>query len=143
MRLPETKFVVAGALIVAGIGYLMFSGIGSSMVYYFSLDELAAQAHQLEGRGVRISGRVLPGSIQQEPEGRGVRFVMYERDSGRQLEVRYGGLVPDTFKDDAEVVVEGTYRFDAPVFEAATLLAKCPSKYEGQAERHPEDISLN
>jgi cytochrome c-type biogenesis protein CcmE len=45
--------------------------------------------------------------------------------------VRYEGVVPDTFKDDAEVIVTGTLGSDG-VFQASDLLAKCPSKYEAE-----------
>lgn len=142
MRLPETKFIIAGLLIVGGISYLMFSGIDSSMVYYHTLGELEAQAAELSGRGVRISGHVLPGSIVRSENGHTVEFVLYEKDTGRQLPVTYTGLIPDTFKEDAEVVVEGVFQPGSPGFEANTLLAKCPSKYEGAAEEHPEDIPI-
>jgi cytochrome c-type biogenesis protein CcmE len=39
--------------------------------------------------------------------------------------------VPDIFKDNVEVVVEGVYDRDG-VFAADTLLAKCPSKFESK-----------
>ncbi len=44
----------------------------------------------------------------------------------------YHGVVPDTFMENSEVVVEGSIRSE--VFEAHTLLAKCPSKYEALAD---------
>ena len=42
----------------------------------------------------------------------------------------YRGVVPDTFKDEAEVVLKG--RFDGTTFhtEPNGVMAKCPSKYE-------------
>jgi cytochrome c-type biogenesis protein CcmE len=61
-----------------------------------------------------------------------VDFVMTE--GGATLPVRYTGIVPDTFKDEAEVVVEGVLNPDKASFQAHTLLAKCPSKYEGLAD---------
>jgi cytochrome c-type biogenesis protein CcmE len=39
--------------------------------------------------------------------------------------------VPDTFKNDSEVVLEGTLGPDG--FHATGMTAKCPSKYEPQA----------
>jgi cytochrome c-type biogenesis protein CcmE len=142
MRIPHAKFLIAGGLIVAGLGYLMFSGIANSMVYYHTLSELHEQGARLEGRGIRISGHVQPGSILRDSTGSRVEFVVFEKDSDRTLPVAYQGLIPDTFKDDAEVVVEGIYDPASPVFQAGTLLAKCPSKYEGKAEEHPEAVSL-
>jgi cytochrome c-type biogenesis protein CcmE len=142
MRIPHSKFMIAGGLIVAGLGYLMFSGIANSMVYYHTLTELHEEGARLEGRGVRISGHVRPGSISRDTTGSLVEFVVFEKDSDQTLPVVYQGLIPDTFKDSAEVVVEGIYDPASPVFRASTLLAKCPSKYEGQAEEHPEEIPV-
>jgi len=142
MKLPHAKFLVAGALIVAGISYLMFSGINDTMVYYYTLTELNGQGAALAGHGVRISGHVQPGSIRRSDTGTRVDFVVYEKSSSRTMPVSYEGVIPDTFKDEAEVVVEGVFDPQSPAFDANTLLAKCPSKYEGQAGEHPEDIPV-
>jgi len=40
----------------------------------------------------------------------------------------YTGIVPDTFKDDSEVVLTGMLTKDG--FMANDLTAKCPSKYD-------------
>ena len=50
--------------------------------------------------------------------------------TGRVLKVDYKGSEPppDTFKDDAQALAEGTYGRDG-VFHATVLQAKCASKY--------------
>ena len=50
--------------------------------------------------------------------------------AGRLLKVVYKGSEPppDTFKDDAQALAEGTYGRDG-VFHATVLQAKCASKY--------------
>jgi cytochrome c-type biogenesis protein CcmE len=141
-RVPHLKFLVAGALIVGTISFLMFSGIDNAMVYYYTVSEVQSQGRQLTGKGIRISGHVRPGSIKRTEDGTSVDFEVYERSSGQALQVSYAGLIPDTFKDDAEVVVEGVYDLTDPSFNATTLLAKCPSKYEGRADQHPEYIPV-
>ena len=65
-----------------------------------------------------------------------VAFVM--TDGGRELPVRYHGIIPDTFVDDADVVVEGALGADG-TFAAHTLLAKCPSKYEAAEKAGEKD----
>ena len=64
-----------------------------------------------------------------------VRFLVEE--GGRETVVVYTGLIPDTFKDGSEVVVEGTYAPNA-TFTAHTLFAKCPSKYESEGYENLE-----
>ena len=59
------------------------------------------------------------------------------------VRVHYKGVIPDTFKEEADVVLEGVLipkgsTGSAGVvaqedrFEARTLFAKCPSKYEAE-----------
>ena len=68
--------------------------------------------------------------------------MIFEKSSDRTLPVTYQGIIPDTFKENAEVVVEGFYHPQKTVFRATTLLAKCPSKYEGLAEEDSKDVAL-
>jgi cytochrome c-type biogenesis protein CcmE len=139
MRLPHAKFIIAGLAIVGAICFLMFSGINDSMVYYYTVTELKDQSSALTGKGVRVSGHVQPESIQKDSTGTRVEFVVFEKTTDNSLNVVYEGVIPDTFKDNAEVVVEGTYDPGTASFYAQTLLAKCPSKYEGKADEHPGD----
>jgi cytochrome c-type biogenesis protein CcmE len=48
--------------------------------------------------------------------------------------VIYRGLAPDTFTDEADVVVEGRLQPDG-TFRATTLLAKCGSRYESAPQQ--------
>ncbi len=50
-------------------------------------------------------------------------------DGGHTLPVVYSGIVPDIFRPGITVVVEGHYTGQGP-FQAQTLLAKCPSKFQ-------------
>jgi cytochrome c-type biogenesis protein CcmE len=42
----------------------------------------------------------------------------------------YTGVVPDTFKSDAEVVLKGMLSKDGFAVQPNGVMAKCPSKYE-------------
>ncbi len=139
MGIPQAKFIIAGALIIGGIFYLMFSGIDGSIVYYYTVSEVKEKGPELSGKGIRISGHVLPGTIQKGNTGSLVDFIVFEKSTNQQIAARYEGLIPDTFKDNAEIVVEGVFDSNSPVFEANTLLAKCPSKYEAMGDEHPGD----
>jgi cytochrome c-type biogenesis protein CcmE len=95
--------------------------------YYVTVKEYT-QNGQPKGR-FRVNGKVAAGTIDRMKDGRQVKFTIKDKDGGATLPVDFSGIIPDTFVDDADVVVEGTRRPDG-VFEATTLLAKCPSKYE-------------
>ena len=132
MEKKRLKFLLLGTGIVATMGFLLAVGIGGSggFAYYVTVSEF--MAHGVDrGDHFRINGKVAEGSIERLSTGQDVRFVM--TDQAVSLPVRYHGIIPDTFVDGADVVVEGALHDDG-VFEATTLLAKCPSKYEAAQE---------
>jgi cytochrome c-type biogenesis protein CcmE len=123
--------IVAG--IVACVGFLLAVTLSSKrgLVYYYTVSEFRDLAGSRDG-GIRINGKVEDGSIVRKPGGMDVRFSV--TDGKAALPVEYHGVVPATFVDGADVVVEGGLRPDG-TFEASNLLAKCPSKYEAAAKR--------
>jgi cytochrome c-type biogenesis protein CcmE len=66
-------------------------------------------------------------SVQWDPKTLKLSFKL--EDPQANLVVNYSGVVPDSFKPGAEVIVEGTYRGDGS-FWATTIMPKCASKYE-------------
>lgn len=122
------KFVIIGSGILLSMALLIWAGIGrpGGFVYYLTVTEYLNQP-ATETEGFRVNGRVVEGSIVRAVSGEDVSFVM--SDGTSSLTVAYHGVIPDTFVDDAEVVVEGGMRNDG-TFEAHMMLAKCPSKYE-------------
>lgn len=138
---------IAVAIIVGTIGWLAYSGYGSSKSYYVTIAELGGMGDKAYKSNLRVEGFVQPGSIQQD--GPHVTFVLNEFEShspkagsGHLLKVVYRGSEPppDTFKDDAQALAMGTYGRDG-VFHATELQAKCASKYapaqSGSAPANP------
>ena len=126
---------IAIAVIVGTIGWLAYSGYGSSKSYYVTIAERGGMGDKAYKNNLRVEGFVQPGSIEQN--GTHVTFVLNEFEShtakagtGRLLKVSYKGSEPppDTFKDDSQALAEGTFGRDG-VFHATTLQAKCASKY--------------
>lgn len=138
--MPKLKFAIVGTAILGAIAFLMFNGINSAMIYYYTVPEVYAKGLDLSDRGIRVAGYVLPGSIKKDSSKSRVEFVVFEKDTDNQLPVVYEGLVPDTFKDHAEVVVTGKFSPSENVFHASEVLAKCPSKYQRQGGDHPEGV---
>ncbi|NIM07412.1 MAG: cytochrome c maturation protein CcmE, partial [Armatimonadetes bacterium] len=60
-----------------------------------------------------------------------LKFTIIDSDGDKVLPVVFRGVAPDTFKEDADVVAEG-YLTPEGVFQASTILAKCPSRYEAE-----------
>jgi cytochrome c-type biogenesis protein CcmE len=122
----KIKFIVAIVVIALTVSYLVYGGVKDTMVYYLTVQELKDQVPSVYDSRVRVSGKVVPGTIIKDEDG-GLEFQLTE--GAQTIDVEYNGIVPDIFADDVEAVVEGVYARN-DVFEADTLLAKCPTKYE-------------
>jgi|SRR5579883_291589 len=122
------KFGLATAVILGVVLYLAFTGarMEGSKSYYKTIKELQAMGDDAYSARLRVAGNVVPGSIQRH--GSNADFSLEEE--GRQIKVSYRGMEPppDTFKDNAQALAEGTYGRDG-VFHAKQLQAKCASKY--------------
>ncbi len=128
----QRKFVLGGALIAAGLVFLLVNGVQQSVATHMDLSALLQRAEADER--IQLGGNtVVPGSIEWGQYRSRPEFQI--TDGERQLKVQYVGnaVLPDTFKDKAQVVLEGHYDPDKNVFEAQVVFAKCPSKYEGQS----------
>lgn len=129
-----TKLIVVGLVVVAAIFYLISSGFKQSGVYYLEVHELVNNPSKFQTKGVRISGDVVNGSVVRDNKNQSLKFVMAD-GTGVKMNVDYKGIIPDAFTEDVQVIVEGRYDKNSNTFSAATLLAKCPSKYEAEVKK--------
>jgi cytochrome c-type biogenesis protein CcmE len=120
------KFGGATVLILVSLAYLAYTGVQESKSYYVTIKELQAMGDRAYTKRLRVAGNVQPGSIKRN--GPKVDFILVEGD--KILAVAYSGTEPppDTFKDNAQALADGSYGRDG-VFHAKALQAKCASKY--------------
>jgi cytochrome c-type biogenesis protein CcmE len=95
------------------------------------------------GRAVRVEGTLKKGSLMRRDQPCEYRFTIAK--SGTELPVRYARcIVPDTFRDmpgmDVTVIAEGTLE-QAGHFEASSIMAQCPSKYEMQEKAKKGEVA--
>jgi cytochrome c-type biogenesis protein CcmE len=121
-----SKFLIAGAIVVATVLWLAISASGNAKSYYVTINELQGMGNKAYKVNLRVAGNVLPGSITRF--GPNANFTLTEQ--GKTLRVMYEGAEPppDTFKDEAQALAIGTYGRDG-TFHATQLQAKCASKY--------------
>lgn len=132
MGIQRRQVIIAGILITAALGWLLATSMSQSMVFYYTVSEVLTQEEDLADRPLRVAGKVVPGTIRQADDDK-LRHHFVIHEGGVELPVVYRGVAPDTFVDDAEAVVEGKLD-DNGVFQATFLMAKCPSKYEGETD---------
>ena len=126
-RTPNFKYIIGGFVILAVIAAFALTNFESNVVYYYTVPELHTQRGKLVGQIIRINGPLDQSSIDIDQKTMTLKFNLKE---GELIQpVVYKGVVPDTLKSGESVVAEG--RMDASgVFQADSILVKCPSKYE-------------
>jgi cytochrome c-type biogenesis protein CcmE len=154
------KFLIGGLIIIAAIVYLIVTSTQNTAQYFLTIEELQARGAEAVGQNVRVSGAVVPESIQYDAEKLELRFtvanvpgdqldideqgglakVLYDavnNPNAARMDVIYEGVKPDLMKDEAQAIMDG--RLDENgVFHADTLLMKCPTRYEGDVPAQAE-----
>lgn len=145
----QTLKVALSVLVIGGAAtYLLADTLFAdpdALTYFHHADEVIARQSDLTGKRIRMGGFVEKGSILQKKGTLEYQFevkpveamLKYPAVKDQTMTVRFNGIVPDTFKDDAEVIVAGAVNAEG-VFEARELVAKCPSKYEAEKKNKGE-----
>jgi cytochrome c-type biogenesis protein CcmE len=118
-----TTFLVIALAIVG----LMYTTLSEGTEYYKHVDEVMANPQVWEGKRLQLHGFIVDGSLMQRPNTLDYKFEV--QSNGKVVSARYTGVVPDTFKDGAEVVLKGRLGRDGFAVEPNGVMAKCPSKY--------------
>jgi len=150
----RSKFLLGGLMILGTASFLAAKSTAATAQFYVTPHELAERLKaddSFRKHGMKVGGRVVPGTIVRAPGNKEVRFVMRDTlpESDARFTVVYKGIIPDTFTDSVDVVVEGKLD-DGTTFHATVLLAKCASRYEnaptkpgatpGEQGGHPVDV---
>jgi cytochrome c-type biogenesis protein CcmE len=149
---PESRrrglmIVVPLVMVAAAVAGLVLNGLKDNSIYSKPVDQLVAQKSRFAGRPVRAEGMLVHGTLLKRDSPCEYRFTI--ASNGVSVPVRYPQcIVPDTFRDvpgaDVGVTVEGQLLADS-TFEATSIAAKCPSKYEmkekaAQGEKMPHGL---
>jgi cytochrome c-type biogenesis protein CcmE len=130
------KFAVGGILILAAIGLLLVTTTKGNAQYSLTVEEINAQKADLIGKDVRVSGMVVPESINYNANTLYLEFEIRDQNNETQEPLRIimiGEPLPDQMKDEAEAIAEGRLENDG-AFHAETLMMKCTSKYEVEVQ---------
>jgi cytochrome c-type biogenesis protein CcmE len=128
------KFLRIGlttVVLVLAFAGLLWSTLREGTEYYKHVEEVMVQPDAWYGKRLQLHGYVVPSSIMRRKDSLDYRFEVQSK--GQAVRATYSGIVPDTFKDDAEVVLKGTLTPDGFKVDPNGVMAKCPSKYEPKA----------
>lgn len=129
------KIGATSVVLVLAFAALLWSTLQDGTQYFKHVDEVMTDPQQWEGKSLQLHGYVVPGSILVKPSTLEYKFKVQNNparsgQSGNVVEASYKGIVPDTFKDEAEVVLYGRLGPDGFHTDPNGVIAKCPSKYE-------------
>lgn len=149
-------YLFAGVALIAVIGYLIFSGLGSR--YYMTVDEVLADPDKNVGKNIRLTGAVvgdyefdqqtgtlyfvvahIPRDNDEIREAGGIDAVLaaaVEDPTRQQIQVIYENAeIPDLLENKAQAIMTGHLEQNANgeyVFYAEELTLKCPSKHSDE-----------
>ncbi len=126
MSARTKKLAAGGAVILAALGYLIYSGMSSAVVYFVTPTELVGQGVAAHGRPLRLGGMVERGSLDWNPRTLDLRFRL--TDGHTSVPVTHKGTPPDLFGEGQGAVVEGRLQPDGS-FVASTIMAKHSEEY--------------
>jgi len=126
MKPKNQRLVLLVAAVVAVLAAVLLAmwGLRDRASYFYTPADLAA-GKAVQGQAVRLGGMVERGSVQRQPDGVTIRFVV--SDGQARTPVVYRGIVPDLFREGSGAVAEG--RLENGTFVADTILAKHDERY--------------
>ena len=132
------KLGLTAAVLVLAFAGLLWSTLQDGTEYFKHVDEVMVNPQAWEGKPLQLHGYVIPGSIQYVPNTLDYKFKVQNNpiragEPGHVISVTYSGIVPDTFKGEAEVVLHGKLSPEGFHTDPNGVIAKCPSKYEAAA----------
>ena len=129
MRQKAVRLGLTAVVLAAAFGGLLYSTLSEGAEYYKHVDEVMANPQAWEGKNLQVHGFVVPKSIGRKRDSLDYQFEV--ESNGKVLRAYYTGIVPDTFKDESEVVLKGTLTSNGTFTVVRDgVMAKCPSKYE-------------
>ena len=118
--------MIAGGLAALAIAAaFVLAAFRENLVFFYTPSQVAANEVP-QGQAFRIGGMVVPGSVQRQPDGVTVQFVV--TDTAKNVRVAYRGILPDLFREGKGVVTQGKLGGDG-LFLASDVLAKHDENY--------------
>jgi len=126
MKPKNQRLVLVSAALVAVVVAVLLAmwGLRSRASFFYTPADIVA-GKAADGRAARLGGMVEKGSIQHEPDGVTIRFVV--TDGRAATPVVFRGIPPELFREGSGAVAEG--RLQNGIFVADTILAKHDERY--------------
>jgi len=135
-QLSRRRLWIAGAVILAALGFLVVQALGQATVYFKTADEAVAEKADIGARRFRIEGMVVAGSVEPTSAGNGVNFEIRGR-RGAIVNVVHLGDPPELFQPNIPVVLEG--RWSGDHYASDRIMVKHTNKYKADNPDRVDD----
>jgi cytochrome c-type biogenesis protein CcmE len=126
MRHKAVRLGLTGLILALAFGGLLYSTLSEGTEYYKHVEEVMVNPEAWHGKKLQLHG--FAQDVRRRPDSLDYQFNV--QSNGSVVKAYYTGIVPDTFKNDSEVVLKGTLGPDGFHVQEDGVMAKCPSKYE-------------
>ncbi len=126
----KQRWIAAFVLVavVGALGAVLFEGLTNATVFFYNVDQAVAKRSELGTSRFRIQGNVIPGTVHDL--GSAMAFDL--KYNGVEVHVVHTGDVPDLFKPQIPVVLEG--HFQGKTFDSDQMLLRHSPEYDA---KHP------
>jgi cytochrome c-type biogenesis protein CcmE len=138
------RLLILGVVVALAVAYMGYAAFPGNALYFLTVSEFVGGQDYQDGRIVRVSGKLVEGSFHREESSPVATFQLIDKDGTEGssiLTATYTGVLPDLFfNPHSEIILQGKPG-DNQVFQADTILVKCPSKYQALSEEDlPTDL---
>jgi cytochrome c-type biogenesis protein CcmE len=124
-RQRRTTLIIGGLVAIGLATFFVLRAFNENLVFFYTPTQIASKEAPVN-KNFRIGGMVVQNSLQREPGGLKVAFVV--TDMVNSTPVEYNGILPDLFKEGKGVVAQGKLNGQG-VFVASQVLAKHDENY--------------
>lgn len=135
-RRQRRRLSVVGVVIVAAIGFLLYKGLTTAIVYFKTTNEAVAQRAQLGDSTFQLEGTVVQGTVRSNGRGT-VAFAI--TGGGKLIHVVNSGSPPQLFRPGIPVVVVGHFVGAGDDFASDQILVKHSNQY---IAAHPNRVKV-
>ena len=124
-------FIIAVAVILGGVGYLLFGKLEKNIVYFVTPTELLAKGDVAFNKPARLGGMVKKGTIEWDAKAVSLKFIL--TDGSKEILVSGRETPPQMFQEGMGVVVEGRLLKEG-LFQSDRLMVKHSNEYHPPKE---------
>ncbi len=115
-------------LMLAGVGVAVgfaLKAFNENLMFFYPPSQVIA-GEAPAGRLIRVGGLVTNGSVERQPDGLTVQFLL--TDNIETIRIQYTGILPDLFREGQGIIARGRLDEDR-LFIAEEVLAKHDENY--------------